>query len=98
MLGSFGVSILWRCESGPCAGITVSGFCKVKFSTVSEGSLICCPLVAAWTPPPKPPPAAAPMPAPLPPPANPPMMAPMAAPAPTFSAVFFPRELPCFLY
>ena len=69
----------------------------MKFSTVSDGSLICWPLVAACTPPPTPAPAAAPIAAPLPPPAMAPMMPPMIAPPPTFSAVFLPRELPCFL-
>ena len=44
------------------------------------------------------PPYAAPIAAPLPPPAMAPMMPPMMAPPPTFSAVFLPRELPCFLY
>ena len=75
-------------------GSTFREACRVKFSTVSEASLICWPLVAAWTPPPIPPPLAAPMAAPLPPPAIPPMMAPMAAPAPTLAAVFLPREEP----
>src|ERR1700675_2519808 len=84
-----------RDELGPCVvGVTVSGACNENVSTVSGGSLICCPWVAACTPPPRPPPAAAPIPAPLPPPAIPPMMAPITAPAPTFSAVFVVRLLP----
>src|SRR4051812_43273723 len=77
---------------------TVTGCCRVKFSTVSEGSLICWLLVAACTPPPTPAPAAAPMPAPLPPPARAPIMPPISAPPPTFSAVFLPRELAFFEY
>jgi len=42
-----GASILWRVASGPWTGTTLSGFSRLKFKTVSEGSLICCPLVAA---------------------------------------------------
>src|SRR6476659_4472010 len=60
---------------------TVIGACSVKFNTVSDGSLICWLLVAAWTPPPTPAPAAAPMAAPLPPPASAPIMPPTTAPA-----------------
>ncbi|PYV98575.1 MAG: hypothetical protein DMG86_16055 [Acidobacteria bacterium] len=73
---------------------TVNGAWRVKFNTVSEGNLICWPLVAACTPPPSPPPAAAPMAAPLPPPAIAPIIAPMPAPVPTLAAVFLPREEP----
>src|SRR5215467_6452100 len=87
-----------RFESALCACTTVTGACNVKFSTVSDGSLICCALVAACTPPPTPAPAAAPIAAPLPPPARAPMMLPTTAPPPTFSAVLFPRELPFLVY
>src|SRR5665811_640959 len=87
-----------RFASAGGACTTVIGACSVKFSTVSDGSLICWPFVAACTPPPTPAPAAAPIAAPLPPPAIAPMMPPRIAPPPTFSAVFLPRELPVFLY
>jgi hypothetical protein len=37
-----GVFKVGRPASGPCAlGVTVKGACRVKFSTVSEGNLIC---------------------------------------------------------
>ena len=68
----------------------------MKFRTVSTGSLICWPLVAAWTPPPRPPPAAAPMAAPLPPPARAPIIAPMPAPAPTFFCGIFAARTSLF--
>src|ERR1700722_8654 len=77
------------------SGTTVTGACRVKLRTVSDGSLICWLLVAACTPPPTPAPAAVPMAAPLPPPAMAPIMPPRIAPPPTFSAVFLPREAAC---
>src|ERR1700733_260690 len=58
-LSSFGRSIFGLGDL-----ITVIGACRVKFRTVSEGSLICWLLVAPWTAPPAPAPAAAPIAAP----------------------------------
>src|SRR5437763_15169727 len=88
----------WRLASALGACTTVMGAYRVKFNTVSEGSLICWLLGAACTTPPTPAPAAVPIAAPLPPPATAPIMPPRIAPPPTFSAVFLPRELPCFRY
>src|SRR5579863_5163221 len=76
-----------------CAG-TVNGDCSLKSSTVSLGTLTCCPLVSTCTAVPAPAPTPAPTAAPLPPPAIAPIIAPSAAPPPIRSALCFPRELP----